>query len=214
MHCFSLRRIGLALLVVGLWSLGAEAASFSGTCKFAWNANTESDLAGYRAWVDKGGVQNPVVNVPVGTTPNVSCAALGILSTLPASADGAYNFNVVAYDNAGTANVSTVATIAATRDTVAPDTTITPTITGSNASFALTSNETGVTFECQLDGSTFVQCTSPRTYTGLADGAHTFAARAKDSAGNTDTSQAGHAFSLNVQAPAQPSGLIVTANFQ
>lgn len=182
----------------------AEAAtSFSGTCTFLWNANTESDLAGYRAWVSKGGVQKPVVNVPVSTAPKVTCQALGVDS------DGTWDFNVLAYDNAQTANLSSVSSIQATRDTVAPNTTIAQTITGSGASFALTSNETNVTFECALDSATFSQCTTPKAYTGLADGPHVFAARAKDAAGNVDASAAQFSWSVNVQPPGQPAGLDV-----
>lgn len=44
----------------------------------------------------------------------------------------------------------------------------------------------GLGFECSLDGSAFAPCTAPVTYASLLPGAHTFALRAKDSAGNVD----------------------------
>lgn len=44
----------------------------------------------------------------------------------------------------------------------------------------------GLAFECSLDGSAFAPCTAPVTYASLLPGAHTFALRAKDSAGNVD----------------------------
>jgi hypothetical protein len=40
-----------------------------------------------------------------------------------------------------------------------------------------------VGFECSLDGATSVACTSPDSYTGLADGPHTLAVRGVNSAG-------------------------------
>jgi hypothetical protein len=77
-------------------------------------------------------------------------------------------------------------------DTTPPATTISggpPATTSSRAaSFTLGSNEVGVTFACSLDGAAFAPCTSPVAYSALADGAHSFKARATDVAGNTDPS--------------------------
>src|SRR5262245_16227376 len=69
-------------------------------------------------------------------------------------------------------------------DTIPPETTITSgpaSLTSSpNATFTFTADEAGSTFECSLDGGAFVTCTSPQSYSGLADGAHTFDVRATD----------------------------------
>ena len=79
-------------------------------------------------------------------------------------------------------------------DTTAPDTTITSgppsTTSATTASFAFSSNETGSTFHGSLDAATFASCTSPTSYSGLANVGHTFAVRATDRAGNTDQSPA------------------------
>jgi hypothetical protein len=45
-------------------------------------------------------------------------------------------------------------------------------------------------FLCSLDGSPFTVCTSPKTYTGLASGSHTFRVAAVDVAGNVDPTPA------------------------
>ncbi len=45
-------------------------------------------------------------------------------------------------------------------------------------------------YECSLDGGSFQSCGSAVTYGDLDRGRHTFAARATDEAGNTDTSPA------------------------
>ena len=56
------------------------------------------------------------------------------------------------------------------------------TTTATSASFQFTADETSPTFECSLDGGTFAPCASPKTYTGLALGPHTFQVRLLDPA--------------------------------
>ncbi len=105
-----------------------------------------------------------------------------------------------------------------TIDTVAPDTSITDAPAdpsgSTSASFSFTSTEVGSTFACQLDGGGFSACTSPKAYSGLADGPHTFEVRATDIAGNPDPSPASHTWTIDTAgpdttitaAPANPSG--------
>ena len=87
-----------------------------------------------------------------------------------------------------------------TIDATAPETTITsnppdPT-NSSDAIFAFTCNEGSCTFECQLDGAGFSPCASPKAYSGLTDGAHTFKVRAKDLAGNVDPTPVSYSWTI------------------
>jgi hypothetical protein len=117
--------------------------------------------------------------------------------------DGTHTFGVRATDIAG--NIGTVATYTWTIDTRPPTTTITNAPPGSayssSASFSFTANEANVTFACQLDGRGFSSCTSPKTYSGLTLGTHTFAVRATDLAGNVGAA-AGYTWTIVVRPPA------------
>jgi hypothetical protein len=57
--------------------------------------------------------------------------------------------------------------------------------TATSARFVFSDSEDGLSFQCRLDGGAFAPCESPKAYTGLANGPHTFTVRAIDAAGNT-----------------------------
>ena len=106
---------------------------------------------------------------------------------------------------AGSQNTATVKI-----DTTAPDTTITAQpstpATSSTATFSFSSSEAGSTFQCSLDGAAFAACASPRRYSGLADGSHTFQVRALDVARNADATPANATWTIDTVAPtANPS---------
>ena len=63
----------------------------------------------------------------------------------------------------------------------------TGTITTGTATFRFSSPESGLAFECSIDGSDWITCTSPTTYSGLPEGPHTFAVRAHDEVMNFTT---------------------------
>ena len=51
--------------------------------------------------------------------------------------------------------------------------------TSASATFTLSSTKTPTGYVCALDTLTYTACTSPKTYTGLADGSHKFSVEAQ-----------------------------------
>ena len=117
---------------------------------------------------------------------------------------GNHNFRVQATDPAGNPD-PTPASFSWTVDSVVPDTTILsgpPSLSNSSrATFTFSSTQAGDTFQCSLDGGSFTNCGSPRTYTGLLDGLHTFQVRARDAAGNIDPTPASYDWTVDRTAP-------------
>ena len=134
-----------------------------------------------------------------------SCASPKSYTNL---ADGSYTFSVRARDQASNTD-ATPASRTFTLDTAAPETTIlsgpSGTTASASSSFAFSSSEAASTFECKLDAGAWAACLSPRLLTGLADGAHTLAARAIDAAGNTDPTPTTRTWIVDTTAPAPPT---------
>ena len=98
-----------------------------------------------------------------------------------------------------------------------PETTITdapgsPT-SSTVASFSFESSLMGSTFECQIDGLGWDGCSSPKVYTNLGDGSHTFEVQATDPIfpPTTDPTPATHTWTVDTAGPstsitAGPSG--------
>jgi hypothetical protein len=125
---------------------------------------------------------------------------------------GSHTFSVRAKDAAGNVDATPATatwTVAAPADTTAPTTISSGTsgsTTATTASFSFTGADdttaTGsLTYECSFDGAVFLACTSPKSYSGLAVGNHTFAVRAKDAAGNVDQSPASSSWTVTAVTP-------------
>lgn len=103
--------------------------------------------------------------------------------------DGSHTFTLTTTDPAG--NTSPTANWVWTVDTATPTATITgspPPVTNEHpTTFTFTSSEPGSTFKCSKDDSSFSLCTSPKTYTWVAEGDHTFEVEAIDPSGNIGT---------------------------
>jgi hypothetical protein len=136
-------------------------------------------------------------------------AACSSGKTYKSLANGSYTFEVRATDlamNLGAPQSFTWTVDNSLLDTEPPQTTITshpPDPSESpNASFTYESNEPGSTFECALDGGAFVSCPgSGISYSGLADGTHSFQVRAIDPSNNVDPTPAGYTFDVVLTGP-------------
>jgi hypothetical protein len=120
--------------------------------------------------------------------------------------EGSVTITVQATDPFG--NVGTSAPVQVVVDNnTAPDTFITSgptgTVESTDATFTFASSDASATFECTLDG-TLVDafCVSPKTYTGLSAGTHTFSVRARNAAGNFDPSPASTSWTVVDTTPA------------
>ncbi len=141
--------------------------------------------------------------------------------------NGTHTFNVQAKDPAG--NIGTAVSYTWDIDVSKPDTVLgTKPVNPSNdatPTFAFSSPDASATFECDIDGGStpsWTACSSPKTYSpALANGQHTFKVRAKDAAGNVDTSPAVYTWTIDTVAPnttivlkpANPSGADVSFTF-
>jgi peptidoglycan/xylan/chitin deacetylase (PgdA/CDA1 family) len=118
--------------------------------------------------------------------------------------NGSHTFSVRARDALGNVD-ATPATRTWTVDTSAPGTSITGgptgTVSSTSASFSFGATEAGASFECRLDSGSWSACTSPKAYAGLSNGSHTFSVRARDAAGNVDSTPATRTWAVDTVAP-------------
>lgn len=129
---------------------------------------------------------------------------------------GAHTVGVTCQDAAGNVGGGLVARDVNVVDTTPPDTTLTSSIDGNGDdvadggstlsqtitfAFSGTDSVRVASFECSLDGATLSACASPKTYTALATGKHTFEVQAIDTSGNTDATPEG--FTWTILTPAE-----------
>jgi hypothetical protein len=142
---------------------------------------------------EPGGSEIDPNQVPPGVLEKVVIDEFGVIK-LDLSA-GSYTWALIAVDGTANGTVMDSGTeqchgVPGSLDTTPPNTTIdsghSGTVKSREATFTFSSSEAGSTFECSLDSGAFSECSSPKTYTGLANGSHTFSVRAIDAAGNID----------------------------
>lgn len=123
-----------------------------------------------------------VTNLNSGTVSEIDAATGDVINTIPVGGDGANGPFYVSSDgndvwvaNGGT-GVGYEATVSEIPIVSAPDILATPDdpTRSTSATFEFSSDKDGAQFECSLDDSAFSACSSPQTYSDLADGDHTF----------------------------------------
>ena len=181
---------------------GLTAESSRNGIALDWNDNTESDLAGYNVYRSDVPGEN---FVKLNDEP---LTASEYDDTKAPSGQFSY-YRVSAVDEDG--NESKFALESAEMpDIVAPEATIDSgpqgTVNKTTAAFEFSANENGSTFECKLDGGSFENCASPKEYTGLEDGGHTFTVRATDEAENT-SEPVSRSWTVDTTAPGRPANL-------
>ena len=131
--------------------------------------------------------------------------------TVSGIAPGLHTFEVRALDRTGNTDpspaVHTWTVVGPPPDVTPPETTIGSgpdrTTVLTDATFEFSSDEPDATLECALDGAPFAPCSSPLELDALAVGAHELRVRARDAAGNADTTPAAYAWTIT--APPVPA---------
>lgn len=213
-HNLALKRDGTVVAWGQSFSLGLQVPTgLSGVVAIAAGSNLDVALKSDGTVVTWGSADN-LMNPPANLT-DVIAIDVDQYHAVALKRDGTlvkwgytYLLNIPDYAK----GVNAVAlgyghTLTLLTDTTTPETTmaIVPTKLALNPSalgFGGTDNlpvgvaAPGLAFECSLDGSDFAACTSPVTYQTLSPGMHTFAVRAKDSAGNVDASPATYTWEI------------------
>ena len=136
--------------------------------------------------------------------PSNSRDVLAALADAPLGDSGATGTRTATVDPAGPSIAGAVALRPAgpppPPDTTPPDTFIdsgpSGTVDSAFATFTFSSNESGSTFRCRLDAGSFEACSSPKSYSGLANGSHTFEVAAVDPANNVDPTPASRTWTV------------------
>ena len=195
-------------------SLTSEEASAT------WTVDTAAPAAPILSGAPTGSTNSKTASISFSGEPggtfqcsldNGSYSACTSPKSLSNLSDGSHTLRVTQTDSAG--NVSAAASATWTVVTPPPaDVTPPPVPTLSGKPAALTksksawisfSSEPGAVFTCSVDGGRYARCTSPGAFSGLADGPHSLAVKASDSAGNTSY-PASVTWSVDSTAPDKP----------
>ena len=125
----------------------------------------------------------------------------------PVLSDGPHTFAVRSIDSAG--NVSAATSYTWTVNTSPPtaptiDTKPSDPSNSAQPSLSFSDSDSGVSFQCSLDGGAFSGCTSPSTTGPLTDGSHTFGVRSVNSLGTASTATT-YTWTIDTTPPPAPT---------
>lgn len=153
---------------------------------------------------------------PVATGTTAEFAFGGI--AVPVADNSVTTFHATASDAAENASTCSGGSVEYVEDSAAPETTIdlgpSRTTSDSTPSFTFSASEGGSAFECSVDGGGFSSCNSPLTTSTLADGSHSFQVRARDVAGNVDSTPASRTFEVTAARCLKAKGALKKAKRQ
>ncbi len=157
----------------------------------------------FTATATGGGSSSPVTFSSTTTSICTSSGTNGATITMVA-----LGTCTLAANQAGDANFNAAAQVLGSfqvKDGTPPHTTIltkpTDPSSSATATFTFSADKPGSTFECKLDGGSFASCTSPKQYTGLADGSHTVTIRATDTVANVEPSPPSYTWTVDTGVP-------------
>lgn len=134
-------------------------------------------------------------------------AACSSPKTYTALSNASHTFRVRAVKGGKTSGDAVYTWVVSSDTTPPPVPTITagpPALTNStNASFSFTDAEAGVSFLCRVDAAAYSACTSPKSYSGIVHGTHTFQVKARDAAGN-ESGPASRGWMVDTMPPPAP----------
>ena len=170
----------------------ATAPRTTNSADFTFHA--AGDTAKFQCKLDSGSYADGLLQLP---------------KTFGSLGDGSHTVSFRAQDAAGNPD-QTPATRTFTVDTTPPDDSgPSGTTNDAGPSFTFSSPDNSASFQCRLDSNNaadWASGSSPKAYSSLADGTHTFEVRAVDTAGNPDPTPASRTFTVDTTpAPAAPT---------
>jgi hypothetical protein len=132
----------------------------------------------------------PPISFPISCT---TASNQPLSYTLTSANDGTKTLRLWTIDHAG--NISTIpSSLMVNLDMTAPISTISSSpssvINSTSASFVFTATDNNAIsdYQCKIDSGSYASCTSPKGYSSLSEGSHTFSVKAIDVAGNEGNS--------------------------